>query len=80
MLRTLTVESDLRKLGLEGLDLKSGDVNQHITNHPNDIVAAAFRMLDTWCQAQTNRTVAYKKMCEALICVGMKLKIDEALQ
>ena len=56
------------------------EIGRYINDPSNDIVTAAFHMLNSWCQSQANLTVAYEKMCEALKRVGMELKINEALQ
>ena len=80
--RRLTAQSDVRKLGLEGLGLTSEDVDRHLTDHSNDIVTAAYYMLCYWCKSQENRTIAYKNISKALKLkqVGMSSLINEVLQ
>ena len=77
---TLTTQSEVRELGIEGLGLPSEHIDRHLTDHSNDIAVAAYYMIYYWCKSQENRTIAYQRMCKALKRVGMNFKINEALQ
>ena len=78
--RTFTSQSEVRKLGIEGLGLPGNTVDGHISEHSKSIATAAYETIKSWFQSQTNREHAYKEMCEALRRVKMNLKIAEALQ
>ena len=61
--RKLTTQSDVRKLGIEGLRLESEDVDRHISDHKNDIATAAYHIIYDWRKSKDNLTIAYGEIC-----------------
>ena len=71
----ITGETELRKLGIQGLRMEGNVIDSHITNS-RDINSAADRVLFKWLDRQENRKVAYEMLCDALKTVDMQFKIQ----
>ena len=67
----ITRQSELKKLGTEGLRVNVNKIDRHITNN-RDISSAAYDVLSDWRKSQENNTVAYKNICEALKMANME--------
>ena len=67
----LVRESYLRLLAVQALKISSNVVDKRLSNSPNDITAAAHRVLNDWLKTTQNRRVAYKELRDALHSVGL---------
>ena len=72
----ITKTSELRKLGINGLNLKAEEVEAPITNNPVDINTAAYEMLSGWYKGQPDTKTAFKNLCGALREAKMGLLIE----
>ena len=75
--RELTNLGDLRKLAYRGLKLESSDVESAITNAPNDIQTAAYRILQEWMKQQEHEEEIYTDLKEALNECNMKMLVSK---
>ena len=71
----LTDVGTLRTLGYRGLKLDSSEIESAITNSPNDIQTAAYKVLQEWMKQQEKREETYSKLVEALNECNMKMLV-----
>ena len=72
MSKQLTDFGTLRTLAYRGLKLESSDIESAITNAPNDIQTAAYKVLQEWMKQQEKMEENYPKLVEALNECSMK--------
>ena len=77
----ITERSKLFNLAIQGLGLDPSSVQACLTNFEKDISGAAYKVLTDWINNESDRKVAYDKMCRALTHdkVKLRLLIDEIL-
>ena len=63
--------SDLRKLAITGLGIKSNVLEVHLTNNPGDFATAVYQVLLKWSKKYCDRKQAYTILFKALQNVGM---------
>ena len=63
---SITTPTELRRLGIEGLKLKSSTIQSALTNNPGDIHEAALRVLSTWRAQYRYQSEAFREIIAAL--------------
>ena len=58
--------SDLREVGITGLNMPSNSVERHIKNFPNRLTSAAYSLLREWCFQQPDLETARNNIIQAL--------------
>ena len=75
----ISKRSDVLKLGVKGLKMKTSQVETSLENNKDDITMAMHDVLKTWRASQGDFRVAYVVLFEALKDVKMNSVIKEAL-
>ena len=64
--RSITTETELRRLGIEGLRIPESNIQSALTDNRGDIRAAAYRVLSTWRKKYQDQSVAFGDLVAAL--------------
>ena len=62
--RRMVSASDLRELGIIGLEMSPAVIEGIIMDHRHDISEAAYKVLNLWLSSQPDRKEAYTNLCE----------------
>ena len=62
--RRMANASDLRKLGIIGLEMSPAVIEKSIMDYRPDISEAAYKVLERWLNSQPDRREAYTNLCE----------------
>ena len=68
----------LRKLAIDGLEMKPYVLQKHISDSREKYTDAAYNLLEDWLKQQENRHVAHTRLCKALKAVNLHYLINEA--
>ena len=77
---TISKRSDVLRLGMIGLKMKSNEVNICLNNNTEDVTMAMYDVLEKWNTSQSNSRSAYMSLRMALKAVNMNSAIDEVFE
>ena len=77
---TISKRSDVMRLGMIGLKMKSNEVNISLNNNSEDVTMATNDVLEKWNTSQSNSRSAYMSLRGALKVVNMNSVIDEVFE
>ena len=77
---SISKRSNVLKLGMIGLKMKSNEINISLNNNSEDVTMAMYDVLQKWNTSQSNSRSAYVALRGALKAVNMNSVIDEVLE
>ena len=74
--RRMASASDLRELGIIGLEMSPAVIEGIMSDHRHDISEAAYKVLTRWSVSQPNRREAYANLCEGFQKIGRPVYME----